>query len=299
MYTTNKYAVSPLFKSYFKEFFWYPIYVTAVYIAYEKFGLVVLDIKMAIATVLSFAVSILVGFRTSESYDRWWEARKIWGGIVNDSRSLIRQMIAFTGGVTILEETKQMTKYQIAWCYALKNSLRKLDPLSEIHAYLSQEEIALLKTKHNKPNEILKMMGNLLRSLHEQKKIDSFQMVAMDETVKHLCDHMGKSERINNTVFPTQYTTYTHIGIIFFMMMLPFGMLSSTGPFVILICLLVSLFFFMLEAIAFYLQDPFTNRPSDIPMTALCRTIEINLLEMIDAAQVPEPIQPDEKGVLM
>ena len=109
----------------------------------------------------------------------------------------------------------------------------------------------------------------------------------------------GKAERIKNTVFPTQYRTYTHIGLIFFMLMLPFGMLLSTGPFVILICFLVSLFFFMLEAIAIYLQDPFQNRPSDIPMTALCRTIEINLLELVEASQIPESLKPDARGILM
>ncbi len=299
MYTRNTHSVASLFKYYAKEFFWYPIYVTAIFIAYEYYDYKNLDIKMSIATVLGFAVSIIVGFRTSASYDRWWEARKIWGGIVNDSRSLIRQMLSFTGGDAILEETKQMTNYQIAWCYALKNSLRKLDPTECLSAYISAEDLETIQSKNNKPNELLKLMGNLLKELHAAKKIDSFQMVALDQTLKHLCDHMGKAERIKNTVFPTQYRTYTHIGLIFFMLMLPFGMLLSTGPFVILICFLVSLFFFMLEAIAIYLQDPFQNRPSDIPMTALCRTIEINLLELVEASQIPESLKPDARGILM
>ena len=155
------------------------------------------------------------------------------------------------------------------------------------------------KNQNNKPNEILKMMSVLLSKLRNTEKIDSFQMVALDQSIKHLCDHMGKAERINNTVFPTQYRSYTHTGLIIFTFMLPYGMLFSTGPFVILICILVSFFFFMIENIAFFLQDPFMNRDSDIPMNALCRTIEINLLELIESENVPAALHPDKRGVLM
>ena len=299
MYTRKTRSLNLLIKSFGKQLLWYGPYVTAVYLAYEYFGFDNLDIKMSIATVLGFAVALLMGFRTSASYDRWWEARKIWGGIVNDSRSLIRQIIGFTGGVDILDETRQMANYQIAWCYSLKNSLRDLDPLENLDSLLTKDEIDHIRHKNNKPNEILKMMSALLAKLRKMEKIDSFQMVAVDQTLKNLCDHMGKAERINSTVFPTQYRSYTHRGLIIFTVMLPFGMLFSTGPFVILICILVSFFFFMLENIAYFLQDPFMNRASDVPMTALCRTIEINLLELVNADNVPDPVQPDNNGVLM
>jgi len=124
-------------------------------------------------------------------------------------------------------------------------------------------------------------------------------MVSLDHTLKNLCDHMGKAERIKNTVFPTQYRSYTHRGLIIFTIMLPYGMLFSTGPFTILICILVSFFFFMLENIAYFLQDPFKNRESDIPMSALCRTIEINLKELVEDDNIPELLKPDSRGVLM
>ena len=254
---------------------------------------------MSIATVLGFAVALLLGFRTSASYDRWWEARKIWGGIVNDSRSLVRQAIGFTNQTNIPTQVKQIAYYQIAWCISLKNSLRNHDPLEGIEEFLEAEEIDLLRGKNNIPNEILKMLTGVNANLLEKGMIDSFQNVALDQTLKHLCDHMGKAERIKNTVFPTQYRSYTHRGLIIFTMMLPFGMLYSTGPFVILICVLVSFFFNMLENIAYYLQDPFMNRASDIPMTALCRTIEINVKDLLNETDIPVVLKPDERGVLM
>lgn len=299
MYTRKTRSINILVKSFGKQLIWYVPYLIAIYISYEYLGFKNLDVKMSIATVLGFAVALLLGFRTSATYDRWWEARKIWGGIVNDSRTLIRQLVAFTGSKVVLNETKKMANYQIAWTYSLKNSLRDLDPLENLDSFLTADEIDYIRTKNNKPNEILKMMSSLLAEIHEKNTIDSYQMVAIDETIKGLCNNMGKAERINNTVFPTRYRSYIHRGIIIFTVMLPFGMLFSTGPLVIPICILVSFFFYMLESIAFSLQDPFMNRNSDIPMTALCRTIEINLLELIEAEDIPSPIKPDKHGVLM
>ena len=299
MYTRKYLSAKHIIKSYGSQLLWYGPYVTLVYLAYNYFGFENLDIKMSIATVLGFAVALLMGFRTAASYDRWWEARKIWGGIVNESRSLIRQVSSFTGGSVVLDETKQMTYYMIAWCYALKNSLRNLDPLEYVDKFLTQDEIDYVRTKNNIPNEILKMMSDLLAKLKNQGEIDSIQMVAIDQTIKNLCDDMGKAERIKNTVFPTQYRSYTHSGLMIFTIMLPYGILYSTGPFVILICIIVSFFFFMLENIAYFLQNPFMNRWSDIPMTALCRTIEINLLQLIGVENAPSPIEPDKHGILM
>ena len=299
MYTRSVRSYRTLIYSFRKQLFIYVPYVTGVYVAYEYFEIRALDIKMSIATVLGFAVSLLLGFRTSASYDRWWEARKIWGGIVNDSRTLVRQLIAYTGGTS--EEVKKIAQYQIAWTKALKNALRDLDVFEEITPHLSKSELDQLQSKNNKHSEILKFIENSVADLHRQNKINDYQQVSIDQTIRHLCDHMGKAERINNTVFPTQYRSYTHRGIIFFTAMLPFGMLLSTGPFVILICTTVSFLFFMLENIASYLQDPFNNRGSDIPMTTLCRTIEINILDLLgeDKDKIPKPLKPDEKGILM
>ena len=299
MYTKNTRSLQTLLKAFGPQLLWYAPYVTAVYYFYGHLGYNNIDIKMSIATVLGFTVALLLGFRTSSAYDRWWEARKILGGIVNDSRTLVRQVIGFTGGKVVIPEAKELAYYQIAWCNALKNSLRDLDPTKGLKNYLNESELNYIRTKNNKPNEILKLMTGLIARLKKDKKLDSYQMVSLDHTLKNLCDHMGKAERIKNTVFPTQYRSYTHRGLIIFTIMLPYGMLFSTGPFTILICILVSFFFFMLENIAYFLQDPFKNRESDIPMSALCRTIEINLKELVEDDIIPELLKPDSRGVLM
>ena len=109
---------------------------------------------------------------------------------------------------------------------------------------------------------------------------------------------MGKCERIKNTVFPVQYSYFTRLSIYIFMLLLPFGLVQAVGVFTIPITLFVVFIFSMLELVARFLQDPFENRPNDIPMTAVSRTIEINLLQLIGEYDVPEKIEA-ENGILM
>ena len=211
MYTKNVPSISRIFKGFGLHFLWYAPYVTAVYVAYAYLGFKNIDIKMSIATVLGFAVALLLGFRTSASYDRWWEARKIWGGIINESRTLVRQTIGFIDQDTISDEVRQMAYYQIAWCISLKNSLRNLNPLDGVEVFLSNAEIAALQGKSNVPSEILKLQTKLNAGFKKRGEIDSFQFVSIDQTMKDLCTHMGKAERIKKTVFPTQYLSLIHI----------------------------------------------------------------------------------------
>ena len=274
------------------------IYSGSIYYAYEHLDMEYIDLPLSISTVLGFAVSLLVGFRTNSAYDRWWEGRKIWGAIVNDCRSFMRQYIGFAD--VSAEEKKSVANLIIAWCNALKAVLRNQDPIQAIEPFVTEEQLATLQQQHsNVPNGVLTLMAGKLKDARTQEAIDGFQFISLNETLNRLCDSMGKCERIKNTVFPIEYRVFTKTAIIIFMAMLPFGMLESTGLFVILISTVVLFFFLFMERIAHYMQNPFRNKPSDTPMSALCRTIEINLLQMIGAEKIPEPIQVDKKGILM
>ena len=134
--------------------------------------------------------------------------------------------------------------------------------------------------------------------LYETQKIDSIQYANLDNTFKNLCDSMGKCERIKNTIFPIQYSLFTKLSIFIYMFLFPFGIIRDFGMNIIPITFLVFMFFGMLDAIAGYMQDPFENRRSDTPMTGLTRTIERNLLQMINEKEVPEKVEATN-GVLM
>jgi len=214
MYTRKIKSINYLVNRHRNTLLFMVFYSGIIYYFYEFQDVEELDITMAISTVLGVSVSLLLAFRTGAAYDRWWEARKIWGAIVNDSRTWVRQLIGFVGKGQITDEIKELANYQIGWCYALKDSLRRLDPFNEIAEFISETDLQQLRNESNTPNGILLIMEKKIRWLFDQGKIDSYQYVALDETLSRLCDSMGKCERIKNTVFPTQYRTYTHRGII-------------------------------------------------------------------------------------
>jgi putative membrane protein len=277
----------------------YVLYVGGIYYLHEQLKFTVLDLTMAISTVLGISVSLLLGFRTSAAYDRWWEARKVWGGIVNDSRTFVRQLHGFVAAGERDSAVRALAHQQIAWCKALRSHLRSLDPLEGLEDHLPDTELRRLTKQQNVPNAILATMQREAARLRADGALDPFGHLAIDGTMRRLCDHLGRCERINNTVFPVDYEVYTRWGIVIFILMLPFGMLDSTDLFVIPICLLVALFFATIEGVAHQLQDPFRSRGSDTPMTALCNTIEIDLRQMIGDEVLPPKLEPDERGVLM
>jgi len=278
----------------------FTLYSAVVYLLYYVFEKHHLAIPLSIETILGTAISILLGFRTSAAYDRWWEARIIWGGIINESRTLIRQALGFISpGHTKEDEVYQFVRYQAAWCYALTSSLRNLPLSPEVKNKLSDAEYAALSGHANAPNAILNYMEEHLAGLFKAGKVDSYHFAAMDQTLRTLCDNMGRCERIKNTVFPVFYTFLTQAAIFIFALVLPFCLVELLGAYTILITLIVVGAFSIIEMIATYLQDPFENRPSDVSMTAISRNIEINLLQMIGAGDIPESIKPDKKGILM
>jgi putative membrane protein len=276
------------------------LYSGLVYILFTKLGYEAIAIPLSIPTLLGTAISIFLGFRNNSAYDRWWEARKVWGAIVNDSRTLIRQAMGFISDDFSDKKAviESIASKRSAWCYALKNSLRKLPIDPELEKHLTPEETMFLKGHDNIPNGILALEERQIASVFEQGAIDANRFVALDDTLRRLCDAMGKCERIKNTVFPVQYSYFARLSIYIFAALLPFGLVQAVGIFAIPITLFVVFIFFMLELVARFLQDPFENRPNDISMTAISRTIEINLLQLIGEDDVPEKIE-DENNILM
>ena len=252
------------------------------------------SISPTVPTILGTALSLLLGFRTNQGYQRWWEARIVWGAIVNDSRTLLRQLLTFTQRDTndLAPVHQRMAYRQAAFCYALGQSLRRLDTVAPIKHLISDEELRAIQTHDNLPNALLLHHGSDLSDLLERNRINPFQQVQMDATLRRLCDSMGKCERIKNTVFPSAYNLIIYFFLYMFVAALPFALVESFGLGQIPIVIGVAAIFFLIEKTAIYLQDPFENKPTDTPMTAIARTIEINLRQMIADDHVPEKLAP-------
>lgn len=260
----------------------------------EEFYTYLPDMPLTIATFLGTAISVLLSFKMSQSYDRWWEARKIWGAIVNDSRSLVLQLQAFLKNENKDEVVKKIAYRQIAWCYSLGQSLRGLPPLENCGELLSDQDRRNLEIIKNKPLGILQLNVEDLSTMRSQQALSEFEHVQLNSTCVRFSDSMGAAERINSTVFPTTYRMFLHFTIYLFIAILSIGLKGVMLVYEIPLLLLIATVFFMLEKTAYHLQDPFKNRPSDISVTAIARTIEINLRQLIKEEDVPEPITKDE-----
>jgi putative membrane protein len=251
-----------------------------------------LTIPFPIVAFLGTAISLLLSFKLSQSYDRWWEARKIWGAIVNDSRSFVVQIKNFSDGAAP-DTVRRMGFRQMGWCYVLGNDLRRLESLETAKEFISQEELKVLETSRNRALTLLDFHNKDLLELHKSKLVNDFQQMQIDSTIVRLCASMGKAERIKNTFFPKTYRMTLHFFIYIFLISLSLSLTDLHNIVEIPFMMVISLPFFMLEKIALTIQDPFENKPADTPVTSIARTIEINLRQLLDEKEIPKKIVSD------
>ncbi len=255
-----------------------------------------ISVPIGITAVFGTAVALLLAFRTNQSYERWWEARIIWGAIVNDSRTLVRQCVSFFERSNEHYEilVREMANRQIIWCYALGESLRKLPFSHRVKAHTESNKIEAF----NIPNALLSQHSETLLKAKEKKMVNDFQQVQIDSTIARLCDSMGKCERIKNTVFPKAYSLLIHTIIYVFATMLPFGLSDEYLAVEIGLTICIPIIFIAIEKTSILMQDPFENRPLDTPMTDLAETVEINIKQMIGETDVLEKKKPTDYYVL-
>ncbi|HWK08027.1 MAG TPA: bestrophin family ion channel [Puia sp.] len=265
--------------------------LTINYIAWH-FKHLLPDMPLGIPAFLGTAISVLLSFRLNQSYDRWWEARKVWGAIVNISRSLVLQLQGLVKDDSD-PAIKKIAFLQIAWCYSLGQSLRGLDPLENTQPYLTNTERGAVKNHANKPLAILQLNAAAIKELRNREQLNPYSHVQLDNTLIRLSDAMGAAERINNTIFPSTYRKLLHVVIYLFVVTLSIALKEVGTVFAIPLLILISGCFFLLEKTASQLKDPFRNQPSDTSVTAITRTIEINILQLLGEAEIPAPITPE------
>ncbi len=280
---------------------------------------------------IGIAVAFYLGFKNNSAYDRFWEARKIWGGIVNYSRTWGNQVKSF---ITRHESTESISSAElqdihqrliyrhIAWLYALTMQLRMPTSFSLKHTksvktyskgsperehwdkdvgkLLDEKEYADLIERRNTATQLIRRQGEELKNLLEHKGLlNHFRHMEMMRVLEEFYNLQGKCERIKNTPFPRQYAFFSKIFTWIFIILLPFGLVGQfaemghafsflTIPFSVLI----SWIFVTMEIVGDNSEDPFENFVNDVPMTALSRTIEIDLREMLGETELPPKVQP-------
>lgn len=235
---------------------------------------------LAIPAFLGTAISVLLSFKMNQSYDRWWEARKVWGGIVNDSRSLVIQLQSFisVGQASII---KRIAFRQIAFCYVAGGSLRNLDILQDTGHLPGSAELTAAAQSDNPSLFLLQSTAKDLMDLRRINAIDVHGHIHVQETIVRLTDSLGSAERINKTIFPSTYRLVLHYIIYLFVVTLAISLKDIDKQLVAPLLLLISAGFLLIEKIAYHLQDPFRNRPSDVPITDIARTVERNIRQLL------------------
>lgn len=293
------------------------------------FGMEWLQVPWVPVAMLGTASAFTVGFRNNATYNRTWEARQIWGSIVNASRAwglMARDLVQSGRALSDAEAAelrRTLVHRHIAWLTALRYQLREprgwenmdradnaeyrakfftvpeadgaLAP--ELQRLIGEEDAAVVLTKANRATAILALQSATLQGLAARGALDSVQHVALITRVADLLEHQGRCERIKNFPYPRQFATLNFWFIRLFVWLVPFGMLQEfrkldsaamwlTIPFSVVITWI----FLALEKVGESTENPFEGSANDVPITALSRTIEIDLRQMLAETDIPKPL---------
>ncbi len=225
----------------------------------------------------------LPGFPDTVSYDRFWEGRKLWGALLNDTRSLAQQVHNFIpSDEKHTAEKIIFMKQMAAMVYALNHQLRYTDAMPELRKMLSPELAGKLEDTEYKPVILMRELGAQINLWRERGTLDTILQVAMDRNLANFSDVIGGCERIASTPIPFYYDVLLHRTIYIYCFLLPLGFADSLGWYAPFIITFVAYTFTALEAIADELEDPFGNMPNDLALDAMSANIERSISEIED-----------------
>ncbi|HEY1098973.1 MAG TPA: bestrophin family ion channel [Myxococcota bacterium] len=279
------------------------IIYTAVVFTIDSYHPLAVGVFATQVGILGTAVAFYIGFKNNQAYDRFWEARKAWGSIVNTSRTFAVAAIdhlrpSSTSEQPIAEVQRELVQRHIAWVHALRIALtRRGDYAIELEPFLSAADLEAAVAAPNVPTWILRRQSQRIEFLVDHGAIEGFaRHFDLRSCIRDLYDHQGVCERIRNTPLVPHYTSLATLLVRGYQLILPFSLLHALdGEWswaVLPAAAAISWVFDTMDRIGKQTEDPFSGKPTDVSTTAISRTIEIDLRAMLGDQHLPAPLKP-------
>ncbi|MDY0248594.1 MAG: bestrophin family ion channel [Pseudomonas sp.] len=261
----------------------------AAFAVHETFPNYFPNYGLAPFSILGLMLSLLLGFRNNASYARWWEARQQLGSLLVECRTLARLSMSY---LTAAPHSQQRCMLLIrAFSRTLLYGLRQRPLPGSLDELLDQETCQAIYTANNPANQVLRLLSLEVAYAHQQGHLSDIFVNTFETRITAMTEIQAACERLHNTPIPFAYMLLVHRTAYLFCFLLPFGLVASVGISAPFISALVAYVFFGLDALSEELEEPFGERPNQLPLFAIERTIEINVLEA-QGLPIPEPIEP-------
>ena len=246
-------------------------------------------------TLMGLPLAIFLGFRNNAAYDRYWEGRKQWGELVLRSRTLARQCLSLVGegGANHGDPVgERMIRRTVAHAHALRHHLRQTAPAADVAPWLAQDEWERVRSLPNLPHALMLEMGADLALCLRERRLDPMLAAPIDASLSSMTAVAAACERIRGTPIPFSYTLLLHRTAHLYCIFLPFGLVDTIGYLTPLVAAIVAYTFFGLDALGDEIEEPFGHSDNDLPLDAICRTIEIDLRTALGERDLPPPLLP-------
>jgi len=241
-------------------------------------------------SLIGLTLAIFLGFRNSTSYARYWEARSLWGTLLNETRSLVRQALTLADAP---DKAREFAMCLAAFVHALRHQLRNSDAGGDLRRLLGDEGAAFIGQARYKPAMLLLQAGRWVGERRRDGSLDPVLVPPMEASLRKLSEALGGCERIASTPIPFTYAVLIHRTIYLYCLLLPFGLIDAIGAMTPVIVAFIAYTFFALEALAAEIEEPFGLEPNDLALDAMSGMIESTLREMAGEKLPPEADRPD------
>ena len=255
---------------------------------YEQLGI---HLTVAPFSLLGIAIAIFLGFRNSAGYNRFVEARNLWGTVLIAQRTLVRQLKNILPAESAAHQ--RLVSYLVAFSWSLKHQLRKTDPSADLARLLPPSDVVDILASSMPTNRILLLAGDELGRLRAEGKLSDITFSLMDNKLDELGHALGGCERLASTPVPFAYTLILQRTVYLFCTLLPFALVGDLHYMTPFVSVFISYTFLSWDSLAEELEDPFGTAANDLPLNAMCNTIERNLLDMTGQHPLPAKLEPD------